>query len=446
MAGKARPAITGLLLALSCAAAGAGDVGCGDLVQGNSVCADMQCPRTVVAGDGTAFCVRGRPLGDPCLVQSDCQQSTCVDASGADAECTSQSLNCSCAPPVEQFRHPVRSVVTAVAAAFFFGCMFAPLHGRADPANVDVATQFLVCSGAWLVGMCFALARATATVHPFAVLGGLAFSAANAGSPLLMHLVGPASAMALWASGSLAGGWGVSFFEVLGVPGGTDGLRPALSAAGAAVVTASIAVYHRAEATPQTWDDVPPPAPPGKSAEDLVRKATDASLSRSASHATLGSSHGPLSKSLYQARSQKDAAAALFAAEPNPLQGRHWPNAGPAGPSLSPRTWSQRTRRLVGGPLAVACGVVHGTFVTPALYMARNWDRLSEDNVLNYSPYGLDYVFSTTSGVLLGALAHLLIAIAGGWAHEARPSIPSVMVFPALLSGALWGGGLALVL
>eukprot|EP01060_Flectonema_neradi_P032199 TRINITY_DN5079_c4_g1_i1.p1 TRINITY_DN5079_c4_g1~~TRINITY_DN5079_c4_g1_i1.p1 ORF type:complete len:480 (+),score=62.88 TRINITY_DN5079_c4_g1_i1:86-1525(+) len=390
------------------------DVGCGEPAFEATDCTDIHCPRWI-----QGHCVRGLPENSECTLSNDCQQADCLDRITREL-CAGPEDQCECGPVHLEHMSSKSSVVSALGAAACFGCMFVPLHRHINPSDIDVVTQFILASGVWIVGVGFALARPGTVMHPFAVVGGVAYSVANILTPLVVALIGAPVAMSIWAVTSMITGWGLSYYGMFGLPESSNEINTSLSIAGLSLGAVGILCFQKVRS----------------------KKKERVSLVGSTSAAVVAEIGANETSAMYTAAQggeedfEEDESGCEDDDLPDPQD----------SPTLS-QNWVQKLgpleRRVAGYLLSAVAGVTYGAHMSPVIYMAHNWDSLSRGNTVPFSPYGLDYVFSQASGLLLGTTSHALLAILGGWgaAH-----LNSSTLLPSLCSGAIWGIGHALAI
>ena len=346
-------------------------IGCGEAVNMtmNQTCSDWQCSR-VLGG----WCVRGVDEGESCTETSDCYLNL---------ECSPENHTCVKTP--KGSKNAGIGFVAAFIAVACFGSSFVPVKRFKKYAGDGVFAQFCMCFGRFMFGCGLMLTRSNKQFYPMAALGGMFWSGGNAISVPIIQCIGMGLGIAIWGTTNMLLGWASGKFGWWGVKV-ENPERPWLSYLSVVFSFISIILFlfvephHKLAATNPEKESLLP----GEDDERKKGKKHVDSINGSngtAHELENGNGFAP----------EKDAAPA-----PAPR------------PTIADMIGKTKAR-VIGVCLALVAGALFGLCMDPAQHMMSNYEELTRETDIKYTPFGFDYVFSFNCGAIAFSFFYLSI-------------------------------------
>mmetsp|Transcript_10472 Transcript_10472/g.11963 ORF Transcript_10472/g.11963 Transcript_10472/m.11963 type:complete len:492 (-) Transcript_10472:162-1637(-) len=363
--------------------------GCGEMLPEGSSCSEWQCTRNV-----SGFCVRGLPLGSPCLTTQDCYLDLKCDVSSNQTNATTGEVFGTCTTADGATKNTGIGLVGAVLGVLCFGSSFVPIKKYKRFAGDGVFAQFLMNFGRFVVGLIIMFTRTNRWFYWEAAGGGAIWALGNALGVPIVQLIGVGLGVSIWGCTNMLLGWASGHWGLLGVKQEFSS-NPTLEYVSVAFSFLSIILFIFVKPVQQLQHQHQKPDA-GEEAESDHSEGDDETTSDSEKKQLVKSEN----TSEYSALSMKTVDPAETSANRN---------SAPAQKSTMAASLGAKRARILGVGMALAAGALFGICMDPAQRLMSNYDTLTADADVKYSPYGLDYVFSNNCGALAMSAVLLLI-------------------------------------
>ncbi|KAL3880825.1 hypothetical protein ACJMK2_033032 [Sinanodonta woodiana] len=296
--------------------------------------------------------------------------------------------------------------IAAGVAVLFYGSNFAPV--KKFETGDGMFFQWILCSAIWISGLVVHLIRGSPQFYPIIMVGGVIWETGNVCVVPIIKTIGLSIGLSIWAATNLLSGWATGRFGLFGVkPELPDNLIMNYLGVALAVSSAFIFAFVKNDTSSNITESSITVSNPENS--PLIRN---------------NSLIDSTSTSIYP--SDPSHEAVIFSRR----MGRTNINSG--GTTRASGSFfdnlSTSRKRVLGISLSLASGLLYGQLFTPAIYV--------QDNYPGASQQGLDYVFSTFSGIYLSSTFYFLVYC---MFMRNKPKVYPQAILPGTVSGLMWG-------
>ncbi|CAF3775455.1 unnamed protein product [Adineta steineri] len=272
--------------------------------------------------------------------------------------------------------------ISVIIAVLFFGSNLVPAGKY--PIGDGLSFQFFMCCGIWMTGLVIDLFVKSPQFFPLVLIGGILWTTGNILSLLVIRINGLGMSMLLWCTTNMLIGWASGHFGWFGlIPENVE--KPILNYMGVTIACVSGIVFLAIRTVKQEIDittNIEEQQPILHSSPPIVTTTSDDAPIETVT--TIDSS----STNIYL--------------------------------------------RIVGCILATIAGIFFGLVFIPSTYIQDH----PYDQYKTASKNGLHYVFAMYSGIFFSSMFYYIVYIAY---KGNRPYIHVQSIFPAIISGIMWG-------
>ncbi|KAK3576890.1 hypothetical protein CHS0354_012948 [Potamilus streckersoni] len=296
--------------------------------------------------------------------------------------------------------------IAAGIAVLFYGSNFAPV--KKFETGDGMFFQWILCSAIWITGLVVHLIRGSPKFYPIVMVGGVIWETGNVCVVPIIKTIGLSIGLSIWAATNLLSGWATGRFGLFGVnPELPDNFMMNYFGVALAVSSAFIFSFVKNETSSNITE-----SSIVVSSSDRSPLIPDNSLSDSTSTSiyTSDPSHETIVFSRRMGRTNINGDLTTRGS------GSFFDNL------------STSRKRVLGISLSLASGLLYGQQFTPAIYVQDRYSGASQD--------GLDYVFSTFSGIFLSSTFYFLVYCIF---MKNKPNVYPEAILPGAVSGLMWG-------
>ncbi|CAF3094320.1 unnamed protein product [Rotaria sp. Silwood2] len=270
--------------------------------------------------------------------------------------------------------------ISVIIAVLFFGSNLVPAGKY--PIGDGLSFQFFMCCGIWIVGLIIDLFVKSPQFFPLVLIGGILWTTGNILSIFVIRINGLGMSMLLWCTTNMLVGWASGHFGWFGlIPENVE--QPILNYIGVTIACLSGIAFLAIRTIKQ---------------EETIQNLEEEQqpILQSSSIVTICNDATPIDTTTIAVSSSTN----LY-------------------------------RCIIGCILAIIAGILFGFIFIPSTYIQDHPNIYSAA-----SKNGLHYVFAMYSGIFFSSMFYYLVYIAY---KGNRPYIHIQSIFPAIISGIMWG-------
>ncbi|KAL3082946.1 hypothetical protein niasHS_010748 [Heterodera schachtii] len=311
-------------------------------------------------------------------------------------------------------------IAVVLFGAFCFGTMHVPIRVFATTKDC-LFVQWVMSLGSLFVGFAVNVAMGSPPFRLTVSGGGASWTIANSISQYVIAGLGLAPALLLWSTTNILTGWSASRFGLFGLKQKLPE-HEVLNLIGLLTLLTGGICFAFVKKSNQPKDKMHVYPNLGSSTTFGAQNATD----EKGRHLTLKMGEGSVQRADEKERQRRYLITSLSSSS----------SITSDGTLRRFRKWTLRnSQRLVCISLALFCGFFYSITVIPVLFIQDN-PQLFPDAPLS----GLNYIFSHYFGIFLSAS---IIFIINALIKRNNPTVNGTVILPSLLSGAIWGCGMA---
>ncbi|CAF0952437.1 unnamed protein product [Rotaria sp. Silwood1] len=292
------------------------------------------------------------------------------------------ALNTTTSPPSSDTNTPLWiGYISVIIAVIFFGSNLVPAGKY--PIGDGLSFQFFMCCGIWIVGLIIDLFVKSPQFFPLVLIGGILWTTGNILSIFVIRINGLGMSMLIWCTTNMLVGWASGHFGWFGLlPENVE--QPILNYIGVTIACLSGIAFLAIRTIKQ---------------EETIQNLEE---------------QQPILQSLPIVTTCNDA---------TPIDTTTITVSSTSSKSLY--------IRIIGCLLATIAGILFGFIFIPSTYIQ------DHPNIYQAaSKNGLHYVFAMYSGIFFSSMFYYLVYIAY---KGNRPYLHIQSIFPAIISGIMWG-------